>query len=302
MRDTNWIFCCNVNNFRLGNEVLKRTVQIILAWQGFRFDVEGMSTAMKIGYFLTILALAVIGFVLGSVAAPPGFLAALVVFGWMSYYLGNTLCLTRLNRILISKWGEERAWHCYVIVCGCLFSMQSESNTKITCTSLHCFERHCVSIGLLDARLADRRHSFSALWLCNRADAYDVHGRHDSHDLHHVHARSEHAASRAPRYSHQGCRAALHGRRLPPLRWFSHQVCRHLVGRSRHLLLQGEFGNLHTVFLTVFCSYRICFMVATRELVSLSAAFTSTSIRLCMVLATFKCVRGAVRSPSLPCF
>jgi uncharacterized membrane protein YbaN (DUF454 family) len=101
-------------------------VQIILAWQGFRFDVEGMSTAMKIGYFITILALAVIGFVLGSVATPPGFLAALVVFGWMSYYLGNTLCLTRLNRTLISKWGEERAWHIYVIVCGCMFSMQSE--------------------------------------------------------------------------------------------------------------------------------------------------------------------------------
>lgn len=106
--------------------MLKRTVQIVLAWQGFRYDIEGMSTAMKIGYFLTILALAIIGFVLGSVAAPAGFLAALVVFGWASYYIGNTLCLTRINRALIGRFGEQHAWHIYVILCGCMFSLQSK--------------------------------------------------------------------------------------------------------------------------------------------------------------------------------
>jgi hypothetical protein len=107
------------------SSLLARSVQIILAWQGFRYDIEGMSLLWKVVYFLLIAGLAVAGVLLGMFATLP-VLVTLTVAGWTIYYVGNSLMLTCGNRFLVAKFGESAAWQLYCVLVGCMFSCQGK--------------------------------------------------------------------------------------------------------------------------------------------------------------------------------
>jgi hypothetical protein len=76
------------DGWRSALDLSLRSLQIVAAWAGFRWDVETMSVGMKLIWAVLILALTIGGFMLQQYPIPLWVLATIVGVGWFVYYAG----------------------------------------------------------------------------------------------------------------------------------------------------------------------------------------------------------------------
>lgn len=102
-----------------------RTIQIVLAWAGFRWDIGTMSVGVKLIWAVIILGITIGGFVMPYYPIPRWLLGSIIAFGWFIYYFGLSFLLLRINRILIAHFGEQAGWHIHAMLLGVIFAIQS---------------------------------------------------------------------------------------------------------------------------------------------------------------------------------